>query len=52
VPEVRARLLANGLAFEVSATELAEFLDGEGYLVVYDDELHWSSELTPFYPVT
>jgi hypothetical protein len=51
VPEVRARLLANGLAFEVSATELADFLDQEGYLVVSDDALHWSSELTPFYPV-
>lgn len=51
VPDVRARLLANGLAFEVSATELSAFLDQKGYLVVYDDELHWSSELTPFYPV-
>ncbi|WP_227133399.1 hypothetical protein [Halorubellus salinus] len=51
VPEVRPRLLANGLAFELSATELADFLDDEGYLVVYDGELHWSNELTPFYPV-
>lgn len=50
VPDVRPRLLANGLAFELSATELADFLDDEGYLVVYDDELHWSSDLTPFYP--
>jgi hypothetical protein len=51
VPDVRPRLLANGLAFEVSAIELAHLLDDPNYLVIYDDDLHWASDLTPFYPV-
>lgn len=51
IPGVRPRLLANSLAFEVTAPELATVLDDPGYLVIYEDELHWSGELTPFYPI-
>lgn len=51
VPGVSSRLLSNGLAFELSSTETARLLDDEDYLVIYEDELHWSRELTPFYPL-
>jgi len=51
VPGVRPRLLSNGLPFELDATKVARLLDDEGYLVVYEDELHWSRDLTPFYPL-